>query len=250
MDGTDGTARQGAAAFGVTGRRPHPAVADTPGREPVRVAVTALRDGLAEWINRVAYGGETLVVHRRGRPLALVVPAPPGTGVPARTGAVPVPPPLAGEPAGVEGGEATVPSLPAGAGGSPGEPPGGHPGRERDREDLRAMFRAIAASAGEPPRAWRPVRPGGPRVRLLSAVARDLRALEGAVRTEAERLLDLLGAGSLDDVAPLPGTAGRVFRSPAEPGKVTILWRREEDGAATVLAIRSPGQATGEGSGT
>ncbi len=294
-------------------------------RPPVRVAVTELRDDLAEWLNRVAWGGETLLVHRRGRPLALVVPFR-GEGVatgPAPAGASPVPPPLAGEEAGDEAPEKTAPTAgeevpgtgadsgpeetqlsaeervaPCGAGGEAGEPsaeaedtepgaapgeqggdetvesepePGAEPGevavslleaeaggaedeareaveegdeedddRERDREDLRAIFRAIAASAGEVPRAWRPVRPDGPRVRLLAAAARELRTLGGERRAAAERLLDLLAAGSLADVPPLPGTGGRVYRFTPETGEGGLLWRREEDGSLTVLVVRPP----------
>ncbi len=205
------------------------------GKEPVRVAVTELRDGLAEWLNRVAWGGETLLVHRRGRPLALVTPC-------RGAGAIPAP---SGEEAPSSGkGSPSPPPITGGAGGEDAPLAGDE--RARDRDDLRAIFRAIAASAGEVPRAWRPVRPGGPRVRMLSAAARELRALEGEHRAAAERLLDLLAAGALTDVPPLPGTAGRVFRLEAEEGRgPRLLWRREDDGSMTVLLVQAPGQGQG-----
>ncbi len=264
------------------------------GQSPVRVAVTELRDDLAEWLNRVAWGGETLLVHRRGRPLALVLPVGVAAGstregagmAGASPGTSTVPPPLgwekavaaegeigpvsaAGPQAGGQGGPAAPgedhPATPRADGGAaaddrtvsaegcrPGAPEGrGESGsaadRDRDREDLRAIFRAIAASAGEVPRAWRPVRPDGPRVRLLAAAARELRALGGERRAAAERLLDLLAAGSLADVPPLPGTGGRVYRfvPREEEGGGRLLWRREGDGSLTVLVVRLPGGAGG-----
>jgi prevent-host-death family protein len=39
------------------------------------ISTRQLRDDLAETLNRVAYGGETVRVHRRGKRLAVIVPA-------------------------------------------------------------------------------------------------------------------------------------------------------------------------------
>ena len=38
------------------------------------VSSRELRDDLAETLNRVAYGGETVRVHRRGKGLAVIIP--------------------------------------------------------------------------------------------------------------------------------------------------------------------------------
>ena len=39
-----------------------------------RVSATKARDEFAEIINRVAYGGETVLVHRRRKPVAAIIP--------------------------------------------------------------------------------------------------------------------------------------------------------------------------------
>ena len=39
-----------------------------------RVSASKARDEFAEIINRVAYGGETVLVHRRRKPVAAIIP--------------------------------------------------------------------------------------------------------------------------------------------------------------------------------
>ena len=39
-----------------------------------RVSASKARDEFAEIINRVAYGGETVLVHRRKKPVAAIIP--------------------------------------------------------------------------------------------------------------------------------------------------------------------------------
>ncbi|HEY3413835.1 MAG TPA: type II toxin-antitoxin system Phd/YefM family antitoxin [Armatimonadota bacterium] len=39
-----------------------------------RISSRELRDDLSETLNRVAYGGETVRVHRRGKGLAVIIP--------------------------------------------------------------------------------------------------------------------------------------------------------------------------------
>ena len=39
-----------------------------------RVSASKARDQFAEIINRVAYGGETVLVHRRRKPVAAIIP--------------------------------------------------------------------------------------------------------------------------------------------------------------------------------
>ena len=39
-----------------------------------KLSTRQLRDGLAEILNRVAYGGDAVSIHRRGHPLAVLIP--------------------------------------------------------------------------------------------------------------------------------------------------------------------------------